>query len=82
MDLLQSKKFKALLALVILWCKPVHDGIGLSVEALPWITGAFAAFFLSQGFRDLGEELVRAVKANREIKETKSTAINPLVPKA
>lgn len=61
-DLLSSKKFKALLALVILWTKPVHEAIGIDIEGLKWLTGAFAAYFVSQAFRDLGEELVTAVR--------------------
>lgn len=66
MDLLQSKKFRALLALVILWAKPVHDTLGVPESGLPWITIAFAAFFIAQGFRDLGEELVHAVRVYRD----------------
>ncbi len=60
MDLLSSKKFKALLALVILWTKPVHDAIGLQDSAMPWLTAAFCAYFIAQGLRDFGEEITKA----------------------
>lgn len=66
MDLLASKKFKALLALVILWTDAVSGSLGLSQTALMWLTGAFSAYFLSQSFRDFGEEIVSATRIYTE----------------
>lgn len=60
-DLLSSKKFRVLLALVVLWSRPVREELGLSEgHAMPWLTIAFTAYFISQGFRDFGEEIHKA----------------------
>lgn len=62
-DLAQSKKFKALVALVALWSEPVRSSLGLDQYALKWLTLAFGAYFISQAFRDFGEEVNKAVKS-------------------
>jgi hypothetical protein len=59
-DLLASKKFRVLLALVALWSKPVHEALAIEGTALPWLTLAFATFFIAQGLSDLGGGIAQA----------------------
>lgn len=74
-DLMSSKKFKALLALVVLWTKAVHESIGLDPEALKWLTAAFAVYFVSQAITDFSENIIKTaavfkgVPAPKEEKE-------------
>lgn len=60
MDLLSSKKFKTLLALVVLSSTPLQGYIPESHYM--WLVIAFCCFFISQGIADLGGELRKPAK--------------------
>lgn len=72
-ELASSKKFTALAALIVLWTEPVRTSLGLDTYALKWLTMAFGAYFISQAFRDLGEELNDAAKTVSSGKADEST---------
>jgi hypothetical protein len=54
-DLATSKKAVTLWVVIALWMPAIHGAMGLSEEALTWITIAYCAYALSQGLADFGE---------------------------
>lgn len=70
-DLLGSKKFTSLLALIVLWSESVRVPLGLDNYALKWLTVAFCVYFVAQAAQDFAKEACKVATSMKKVSDTK-----------